>query len=1261
MRLICAVFVFLLLSDCGGKKSGSSPAPGPGPGTRPPEPMIVEPDEVTVIDSRGGAKTELLQLRTSGKHQLGRYLSEYLLVVKSDRASCIRLKMLPAGVIDSSIPEDFFENFDEGASACQSAGGDEDIEDTEEAPAPALRQQRGSEVGRTRQHRVALPMREEHRRYLESITDTVAPLGITSSPVICSLNIFRMPTTRLQHEHGEGEGLEATVSKTGRLLVVSPGRKVRVWMDEEYGNPCSAVGQPPSDFQPIDFNTAREFGVVDRLYMAHLENIARELESAYKRLTSAFGDVSDIDGNSSIDVFLSPDINREHFHGGYDDPIDKLRATMVHRPNDLSPFNAHHNPTSNEGEILYLWTPDPAGIYTYGYFASSNSITSNYSKGYLATQLMGLIIMNHKLLDRPSPTIPGQEIPLQNEQKWLIDALSLLAASYVGGNDYPYHFLAQYMTSRPQEVNMFQEISSFEPNQLDDERLGMLTMFGWYMHTKICGKSVKICDKLQELIDSTLIGEGNVAATLDLDWDDLFLNFGISVATQLADKPADVRALWNKSGGKSVLAPLEMPIFDDNNLNSTEVYPASPPRTVEIDNLGNIITGDDRDRTHATPFPNLDNLIYQVVMPDNDMDLQVVPNSLTYILLTGLTEEESSMIADFGRGLQVVIIPLGDRDSKLRSMYQEKRSEFAYMDVRPVNLTDEVDENRTYYEQPPLPQDEMAEYTLTPGKEIWITGSIDNFSVNGAGNIGDADSYNIKVDPCYPASSCPDQPNKFGNFILVQTKIRDFPSQLTPFTLITTTDNRIFSGRSMWGLVKDIYPQFEVPEGVIAVLCQSEAEWPGGTRYDVCANGGLLPDEFMDRRDDWQTRTSLTGAATFDATHQPEGYNSPIDNFFFSALGFPRFNRGTLSGDRGDPGTDFRAFLENEVNRQFFSFAYSSDLEASTYRFYTVGRDTNFSSDLETLTDEGIKKWRHFLEGNTKAGCYHNIPPGDEEEEKRKAFIKCCTAIGLSEDDCNAGYGPQLVTQARELLEKRRFICDRDEHAGGCDAVLGELLKSWFPPGHIVNFKSTSHAWTSFYEPVYPEDKSGACAGEPADFPGYPCAVDDASMDTGDIRHQFNIDSDRFWEENCVRQRLSTCADKGLTNPSNGQLFLDDEKRNCVALVDGTTCAVLCIAAFGKDYDVCGDDMTWHESAGGGHLYVWADENLPSDRPRARFLPLATKRGEIIGKSDRIHYAQFAVPSEPTIFNVLIGGLNNSTGKYLIRLRMLETPVETEE
>lgn len=1170
----------LLLAGCsGGGANYSSEAPGPT------DPTDIDPDDVTTIDTRGGSQKKLLSFSTSGKHEFGRYLSEYILIIKSDKESCVRLKVRPADEIGTPVKTDYFGNDDPGAGSCGSSGG-AGAELALSPPSPK----------KPVQAAVARPMRDEHRHYLTTLDPDAGRLGVTSSPELCSISIFRMLAKRLRHDHGETTGSEYTVTKTGRLLAVSAKKKVRIWLDEEYFNPaniCSALGQAPLDnFKKIEFPGQITTTIFDRLYMAHLHNLASEVEKSYERLSAAFGDVSDVDENGSVDIFMSPDVNRQHFNGIPSDKIDDFHATLPYRPNDLAPFDSRRNPTSNEGEIIYMWVPDPAGIYTYGFRSSSNSLTSNYSKGYIAAQLMNLIILNHK-------TIVDKR--LKKEKRWLMEALSLLASSYIGGNNYVFQSLAQYLTARPQTINIFATPRDAHTLNIDDqEREGMLTMFGWYMHTRLCGKKVEICAKLKSLVDSELTGEKNIENTFGVSLDQLLIDFGITVAAQLTDDPKQVRALWDKKLAETekLAKPIEMPLFDLENPATTEVSPKDPPLTVEVANDGvKFLSGDPAtasqqawDRAYASPFPNLSNILYQVVLPDSDMDLKITANSVTFVIVTGLTATRTDIIANFGKGLQVVVMPLGDRNSDLRKIHQEKRSETGHMDVRPTNLTDTIDTaaKHTYYDEQPYPQSSMGEWTLQLGRELWLAGTIDNIALNPM-TVGDADTYVIKADPLCGSRSCTE---KEQYYVLVQTKVRDFPSQLIPFTVATTTELSLFKGRNIWGKVADLaIPDFETGSGEVPVLCQDSGSY-------TCANGGIADAE------------------TFDVRHQPGGgYALAVDNFLFSNRAFAdaqRFNNGVLQNcARGG----FRSFCPEEAARQFFNFKWINGSSAQTYAFYAVDTSANLSTQLETLSNEYIDNLQKFKRLLKHAPFDEEDDANEQEKKADEEGREVCVEIGLSEEnDCRTKNETGLVARVKELLTKKRFVCDRDSR-GDCDEIR-TAVGSWFPSKpklHFFDIKKTSKRWKTYYDPVFAKGGRGACAGETAkQSDDFPCDLD-ATMRGGDIRHQLNADAN--------------------------QVICNESRK------------------FGDDYSVCIDPITINHASGGEDRYDFFYFNPATARARERCpFPLDSTFGEIVGKSDRLHYMLLAIDKEnPTFINLMVGGLNQSQGRYLLRVNMLRS------
>src|SRR5262249_27454948 len=142
--------------------------------------------------------------------------------------------------------------------------------------------------------------------------------------------------------------------------------------------------------------------------------------------------------------------------------------------------------------------------------------------------------------------------------------------------------------------------------------------------------------------------------------------------------------------------------------------------------------------------------------------------------------------AYLGKGLSVVFLPAGERDPSLRQIHVEKLSEFADGDLRPYNLTDTKDAQRTYYTDILHP---TADYAVTPGRELWVLGSIDNYKINLNGadaEMADADSYQIKIKPCdgltgADLTAC--QAPGVHHQVLVQTTIRSFDKELAPLLI----------------------------------------------------------------------------------------------------------------------------------------------------------------------------------------------------------------------------------------------------------------------------------------------------------------------------------------------------------------------------------------------------------------------------------------------------------------------------------------------
>ena len=200
-------FIGLLLGACSGDGSNFGSLVPPGIEN----PTEITPDEIITIDTRGGSQKHLLNFKTSGKHEFGRYLSEYVLVIKSNTESCVRLKVRPAEEIGSPVTEDHFDNDDPGAGSCGSnndAGGDIDSDNDQDEGNPPAKLALVPDAALAELPSTARPMRDAHWHYLNTMLASAEQMRITSSPQLCSLRIFRMPSKRINRGPGDHSGKE---------------------------------------------------------------------------------------------------------------------------------------------------------------------------------------------------------------------------------------------------------------------------------------------------------------------------------------------------------------------------------------------------------------------------------------------------------------------------------------------------------------------------------------------------------------------------------------------------------------------------------------------------------------------------------------------------------------------------------------------------------------------------------------------------------------------------------------------------------------------------------------------------------------------------------------------------------------------------------------------------------------------------------------------------------------------------------------------
>lgn len=1168
---------------------------------------------VKQVETGNNEVTTNIVFKASGDLVDGRYATEYLMVVRASEESSIRLKMSPVEKFESTADTE----------AAQKSG-------SHSSSNPNLRLTANDDVARDH-------MQQYNGSQLASMEFLSGPrksFGL-AAPSLCSSRLFRM----------KGKGMYPTVSKLGRLVYETNDatNKVRVWVDEEVGNMCRGGSTPASlarhRFTHMESPSDQYY---DQLKMEIIASVHDQTRQALKQLTDTFGGISDVDGGGALDLFISPDVNR-HYTMPFDyyANIDKIQPYPVHRPEDLAAYDPSKNPTSNESEVVYLWAPDAAGLWSKGRTPSSNSLSSNFAKGFAGAQIMSLILSNYRLLKRKNP-----------EELWLVDALTLLGASYVGGNDFPFEFLTNYLSSRPQAVSL----TSNSPESYSlQEILGMRTMFGWYLHARTCGTSVAPCAGLKALLDTDKAGTANIEAFTKETFKKTIQNFGLSIGTHLVDDPTIVRAFWNAPTADMPDKPVEMPSLQ-------EVNASDRTKIRMMDNKANVVAGPVDDKTVAGPFPSYEMLIFQPLLPDNELDIKLAKDSVTPIIVTGMVSLSNDVTAALGKQLNVTFIPLGNRNKDLRQIYQEKLSELGHVDQRSINLTGSASPRATVasfndatfitslypdtsysyttqiYQEAPEASEDLS---VNEARELWIFGSIDNFSVRemeAERTVNDVDAYSIEINPC-ATTGCPS--GATPQDVIVQMYSRDYEKQLKPMFLVTTTDRGKFRGHVASPPLMSLDPDEAARLGTLysstdytykPVTCEHD-----NVTIGTCATGGIPGQTRVDH--------TLFSTGRFGTTY---------DNFLYSGPhGFPRLNNNMITHDGAPDRDPSFAFIPEETNRQFFDFNFIKDNPAFLYEYFAIPPGISGNSRAKALSGTQIGDLYNVMTYINSLDAGNADPVGGPPDY----FMESCKAIGVTEAFCYAPWSHSKDTsapigtrgaidaQVAEYLDNTAVVyraycyysatnvpCGRNIElqalvAGG--TIAGPYMYDGSVPANsnlpiVVKVGKTGVTRSTWYVPASPIG-SGTCSGRTvvtAPQTGT-CNVDSNSlMLTGDIRHQFDLTTSEL-REGCYA--------------SGG----------CLELAPP-------VYAF---YDKVSYEIETDTDK--DRVFITATETIDGALDRtalgANFRTLNTlsrRKGEVVAKEELFHSIGFKVSASGGKIQILAGGRDMTQGKYLIRVRV---------
>ncbi len=1295
-KMILTISLSVLVSQCNEDKrtsNGGGGAGGSGGGNEDPNGGPIDTEiktgEITSFETNGAG--ELFDLVfssssatfdtniSSGNPTPGRHLSEYLLIVRATQDSCVQLEVSPDPFdpgSDTVIDDESDVSTCDNPEPQDNSSNDDELDDEGQI-----------EGGGDSSLNFGL------MSFKEKVKPTENSFNLTSD-TLCSERPFRTQVGEIIHQ------------KTARLAIKHPisingaTKTIRVWVDLEMaGITCNANGMV--DRNPIGFGPLWSPGspfnnYQDQFTFRHVQNLADNAGKAYKILAEAYGDVSDVDGNNGIDIFVSPDINREYFESQNGNQPNSFHTRRIHKSEDLAAFNPTNNPVSNEAEVVYMWAPDPGSIYNPNSYPSSHSLNTNYARGFMAYQIMNQIIANKKLIQQSNGP----------ESEWLRDSLSLLAANLAGGNDYTFRFTADYLSSQSHYVSLTNETAPNAPapilNYVGSEQVGMKTLFGWYVHSRLCGQVLTPCAKMNDLLDDSLRGISSLEAVFGEEFPEILENFGVSVGVALVDNPEKSKAFWTGTLPSGTPAgPISFP-------KAGKLSSSHDSTLLDFQPLGGVDSG---SKSVSLPvilgaLTSRNSELFQPIFPDYTLDLKLSKNGVAYVILSNAIAQETLVKSYFGPGLKVVVVPLGERETsnvksaasirRTRIVHNEKFATGSGIDLRPVNLTnstssdtfrndifgytinltpdpsldfliDDFIYSRGLDYQTPFYNDTGVSMALSEDKEIWVAGEISNYDVDVGGSptqAGDTDSFVLEITPCPTGDPVCTSKGSHEVFIQLSGKF-DEENTLDPMFLATENNQGMFRGGQAIGKVVDFSVDFEEPEGVTSLLCidgSSYNDLPPES-FGHCANGEFFDvAEFNSNGNqqyyyDYKNYSENDpGYVNFDIVQS--SFPSTFDNFLQSGpMGFPFTNAWSLAQeDSLDTIRNNRSeFISEEFNRMFLNFGYNGGLEPISYNYHAVTPANGIESlnqvlsnpdTFSALPEEEITLIRLIRSVLAQPGPIDNDPETNLVFEE---FFGACQTYAVPQEALCEDPDAHRATLSNAVnaylnggnVDLITYFIECSTI--GCEGNINTDINANVVSANLRLFSRTfAGSKNSFYKPIEIVGSGGGCKGSqlsPSSVANFCTFKSSSSINSSDIRQQLNLFTEEF---------ASFCAGES-TSCSLGDV-----------VPGGTT-----------QYKVMGDRFSFLYGTGsvpgGSALFSDVSQRVesegeftrPDGTPDENYLlfPVprrhSTRFGEIADKSNIMHHLMFKVDSSSTTkVNIVVGGRNKTEGKYLLRGRV---------
>lgn len=296
------------------------------------------------------------------------------------------------------------------------------------------------------------------------------------------------------------------------------GEHVAVWVDNEtpidFDSDCDDSGNM------VETSPLPAFGFDNCDLAAVVEAFDTNI---FPNVTGRFGLPSDVDMNCRVDILLSHRLNRLALTDSDPSNDRHLVRSFAEPEIDLWASDLVINPSSNEGETLYVFAPDPVGFW--------NAQTVPLD-GYLDVQLAGqMTTALHRIVSYAAHVGVSEQLLEPGEpagtpqDDWLDDAMGLLAADLCGFGAIAFRDAWIYL-DRPHLVPLL------AGNSLSDfEDRGGQYLFGRYI-ADVFGE-----EAISAIAASPESGIESVEAATGMAFDDLASSWAAAMAASGLQTP----------------------------------------------------------------------------------------------------------------------------------------------------------------------------------------------------------------------------------------------------------------------------------------------------------------------------------------------------------------------------------------------------------------------------------------------------------------------------------------------------------------------------------------------------------------------------------------------------------------------------------------------------------------------------------------------------------------------------------------------------